>query len=87
MPVERIGGAEQDDLRCLGRDGEMHRRGIDRREQAGALDEGSQREEVHLSGKVNEGVPRVAFDACNMSLLERRIAAGQDGRKVVFGCP
>ncbi len=53
MPVKGIGRAKQDHLRSVPGGREVHRRGIDRNEQAGLANKRREREQIGLPGKVD----------------------------------
>ena len=55
-PVERIGRAEEGDLRRAEGRGQMHRRGIDRDQQPRPLQQGTEGEKIELAGKIDDRI-------------------------------
>ena len=80
IPMERVGGSEQDDLRGAKRTCQMHRRGIDGREQARSLNERSDRQQIQFSREIGCPRPEVGLDLGKMLLFQARFATGKSDR-------
>lgn len=70
-----IGWPKEDDLWRPRRAGQMHRRGINRDEQARAFDQGREAEEIELPGKIQHGRVQFFSDSNEVRALELGAAA------------